>query len=595
MEPEASSSKRPKEAEGGEERPRKRRFKSRFGDAAPSAAASVASILGEDPAVKAAKLHDLQQSIAAQIARTSAALGQLKPNAPSLSLGTKKARDLSIRLDEQGREVDESGAVLAVKDSIAPVVTLKANQQVLKKAAGNPYLMHRTAEREKTEEGGDSEVVLDPELRARPARAKVGRPSFSFVQEGTFIRKAEQMREKELVREHRRLIRGGTSADRQDGAAEAQGDHYGELVRKIPPPRDALRHGAVPAIEWWDEALLSKTVRESMAAGERAGEDLTCERLYGMCSLDACVTHKYVQHPPAVKGLVVSKGGEAVMPVYLTKKERKRIRRQARLEKEQEKRDKVALGLMAAPEPKMKMSNFMKILGEQAIADPSRVEAMVQQQVSARLRAHLAANEARKLAPEQKKDKIHAKLAKEADKELVMAVFRVADLSDPRCRFKVDKNAQQWKLTGCVLLCPAANFQLVLVEGGARAIKHYIKLMVRRIKWDKRVGADGDDDEDERDDEGEDGDEDSEDVEGKSGASSSPKCLLVWRGTVQRRIFHNFRFQEYKSPEAARKVLNQRGLAHYWDLCEKSAVESDDVPIIMSTFHAVKPDPSSSL
>ena len=64
---------------------------------------------------------------------------------------------------------------------------------------------------------------------------------------------------------------------------------------------------------------------------------------------------------------------EEPLPVFLTKKERKRVRKAAREEKEREKRDKMMMGLIPAPEPKFKLSNFMKILGDQAVADPSKV------------------------------------------------------------------------------------------------------------------------------------------------------------------------------------------------------------------------------
>ncbi len=41
---------------------------------------------------------------------------------------------------------------------------------------------------------------------------------------------------------------------------------------------------------------------------------------------------------------------------------------------------------------------------------------------------------------------------------------RVHDLSKPAIKFKVDMNAQQLHLTGCVMLFPDVN--LVIVEGG---------------------------------------------------------------------------------------------------------------------------------
>ena len=77
--------------------------------------------------------------------------------------------------------------------------------------------------------------------------------------------------------------------------------------------------------------------------------------------------NSYVQHPVAVKA-VGGERAEVPLPMYLTKKERKRIRKTAREEREREKRDKMMMGLLPAPEPKFKLSNFMKVLGDQAVA-----------------------------------------------------------------------------------------------------------------------------------------------------------------------------------------------------------------------------------
>ncbi|CAM9532428.1 unnamed protein product, partial [Discosporangium mesarthrocarpum] len=67
-----------------------------------------------------------------------------------------------------------------------------------------------------------------------------------------------------------------------------------------------------------------------------------------------------------------------------------------------------------------------------------------------------------------------------------LAVFRVTDLSDPKKRFKIDVNAQQRYITGAVLMCNdpmETGLNLVLVEGGAKALKAYVKLMTKRIRW----------------------------------------------------------------------------------------------------------------
>lgn len=128
------------------------------------------------------------------------------------------------------------------------------------------------------------------------------------------------------------------------------------------------------------------------------------------------------------------------------------------------------------------------------------------------------------------------------------------DLSNPQHRFKVDVNAQQYHLTGGVLMCTEGNVNLVVVEGGRKAIKHYARLLTKRINW---LGdAEDSDDSDASDDE-------SKETKGNG-------CSLVWQGVVARKAFSNFRFQECRSAPTARKVMEAKGVAHYWDLVAKS-------------------------
>ncbi len=51
------------------------------------------------------------------------------------------------------------------------------------------------------------------------------------------------------------------------------------------------------------------------------------------------------------------------------------------------------MGLIAPPEPKFKLSNFMKVLGDQAVADPSKVEQRVMQQMRQRQLNHEMRNQ----------------------------------------------------------------------------------------------------------------------------------------------------------------------------------------------------------
>lgn len=71
----------------------------------------------------------------------------------------------------------------------------------------------------------------------------------------------------------------------------------------------------------------------------------------------------------------------ALLPVFLTKKEQKKLRRQNRREAWKEKQEKIRMGLEPPPEPKLKLSNMMRALGQQAVQDPTKVEAHVREQM----------------------------------------------------------------------------------------------------------------------------------------------------------------------------------------------------------------------
>jgi hypothetical protein len=116
-----------------------------------------------------------------------------------------------------------------------------------------------------------------------------------------------------------------------------------------------------------------------------------------------------------------------------------------------------------------------------------------------RMKRHEERNAARKLTPEQRREKKRRKLFENTSLMTRVAVFRVPyrALIHPKIRFKVDINASQYYLSGVALLCedkdsPEATFGLVCVEGGPKAIRRYKKLMLRRIKWDTADDQDAD-------------------------------------------------------------------------------------------------------
>lgn len=263
------------------------------------------------------------------------------------------------------------------------------------------------------------------------------------------------------------------------------------------------------------------------------------------------------------------------------------------------------LGLIPAPEPKFKLSNFMKVLGDQAIADPSRVELKVIQQMQQRILNHEMRNQAAKLTPKERKEKKTRKLMEDVSKGIHVAVFRVTDFSSLKHRFKVDVNAQQLFLSGLVLLCQddTKNKNLVVVEGGPKAVRKFIRLMVQRIRWeesgepstnesrilneeggwnyqpqeqqdeagDGEAGA-GEDDDQSVDDEENNDDENLDSLPKAEEADKNKvkRCDLLWQGIVPRKLFAGFKYQETKSSSAAKKMLEAKGAAHYWDMIENA-------------------------
>ena len=54
------------------------------------------------------------------------------------------------------------------------------------------------------------------------------------------------------------------------------------------------------------------------------------------------------------------------------------------MEREKEKQELVRQGLLDPPKPKVKLSNLMRVLGTEAVADPSAMEKVVRNQMAER-------------------------------------------------------------------------------------------------------------------------------------------------------------------------------------------------------------------
>uniref|UniRef100_A0A1I8ERQ9 Uncharacterized protein n=1 Tax=Wuchereria bancrofti TaxID=6293 RepID=A0A1I8ERQ9_WUCBA len=279
----------------------------------------------------------------------------------------------------------------------------------------------------------------------------------------------------------------------------------------------------VPLVEWWDEVVLGGSY--DMIPDENIDSD-----------------NKYVK---TITNLV-----------YLTSRERKKIRRQNRKEAQKEQTEKIRLGLMKAPEPKVKLSNLMRVLGSDAVQDPTKVEAHVRKQMAERQRKHEVTNQQRKLTKDQRSEKKIRKIKEDTSLAVHMTVYKVKSLAHPAKKFKVEMNAKQLHMTGLILL--HNNINLVIVEGGPKQQKAFKNLMLNRIKWgDEIIGQ-------------------KKEAENKDTPGERNDCSLIWEGIQKRRNFGEVKCMVATLEKQAREILEKHGAAHFWDLAYSTSLLADE-------------------
>lgn len=290
----------------------------------------------------------------------------------------------------------------------------------------------------------------------------------------------------------------------------------GEPLYHQDPPRDA--------VEWWDAYYVNGTTYDAIDDPT----NIVLDNEHAPVSI-------YIQHPVFVKP-AYEKHLPGEIPMFLTKKELKRKRkneRQARFKAQQE---RIQKGLEPPPPPKVKLLNLMSVLTNEAIKDPTAVEKQVQRQVEAREREHLKQNEARKLTKDQIHEKHHLQREKDVSKGIFRKVYKVDRLQDPQHFFKVDKNAQQLELKGlCVV---DKDMTLIVVEGGAKSLKFYDKLIMKRIDWTKSNRPEID-------------------LKGN-------KVVKVWEGQMKDIQFQRWSVIKIKSEEELDSVLEKFRIDNYW-------------------------------
>lgn len=276
-----------------------------------------------------------------------------------------------------------------------------------------------------------------------------------------------------------------------------------------------------PLVEWWDVPYLRT----------RLYREFYDKKKEFFLDDEQALVSVYVQHPVAIPP---PSDGPVEQKIYLTKDEMRRKRRNERQIKHKEKQDRIKLGLDPPPPPKVKLANLMNVLTDEAIKDPTGVERRVRQEIQDRYDKHMAENEARKPTREQKLEQVKESQERDLLKGLMTTVYKVKTLSDGQQFYKVDMNAKQLGLFGMALINP--RFCLVIVEGGAKSIRFFKKLMMNRIKWDKLATQE----------------------------TIDNGCVEVWEGEVLDFSFKKWSPMYTNDDDDAYKVLKKFGHENYW-------------------------------
>ncbi|XP_068148878.1 U4/U6 small nuclear ribonucleoprotein Prp3 isoform X2 [Drosophila tropicalis] len=466
-----------------------------------------------DDADKAKKIAELQAQIRAKLTGNLASLIQ-----PTAAVAE---RPKPLILDEEGRTVDKSGRAINIP-TVTP--TLKANirakkREVFQRQTG---LTLTGGDRNEASSSAQDEAIkyFDDRIAQKPTVRN--KRTLRFHEPGKFLQMAERMRMKSQLE---RLQNEISQIARKTGISSAT------KLALIAPKQDMPDD--VPAMEWWDSVVLVQDLQ-------------TVDEASGKISIRHGAITNLIEHPTQMKP-----PNEPLKPVYLpvflTKKERKKLRRQNRREAWKEEQEKIRLGLVAPPEPKLRISNLMRVLGTDAVQDPTKIEAHVREQMAKRQKAHEDANNARKLTSEQKSEKKQRKLKEDTSCGVHVSVYRIRDLQDNQSKkFKVETNAKQLQMTGSVVLF--RDCCVVVVEGGPKQQKKYRRLMLHRIKWEEDM------------------------VKGNDGQDVANSCVLVWEGTSQRRHFGEIKFKIFPMEKMAREFFQKHQVEHYWDLAYSGAV-----------------------
>ncbi|RVE41717.1 hypothetical protein evm_013629 [Chilo suppressalis] len=253
-------------------------------------------------------------------------------------------------LDREGRTIDNTGKRVQLTH-VAP--TLKANIRAKRREEFRATLAAPTPDTREL-----AGAWVDARVHAKPA-ARLKR-QLRFHEPGKFRQLAERLRMKAQLEKLQNEI---SQIARKTGISSA--------TKLALLASDAPDSDRVPDIEWWDSVILMTPEereakrRQSSASGT---DDRTPAQRVLACNtgdddivdnLNLAAVTNLVEHPQQLRP-PTEPLKPTYMPVFLTKKERKKLRRQSRREAWKEEQEKVRLGLEAPPEPKLRIQDLFE-------------------------------------------------------------------------------------------------------------------------------------------------------------------------------------------------------------------------------------------
>ncbi|KAJ1608006.1 putative U4/U6 associated RNA splicing factor [Cryptosporidium canis] len=279
---------------------------------------------------------------------------------------------------------------------------------------------------------------------------------------------------------------------------------------------------SIPEFEHWDMPFIKQ--KETVLDGEFPFEILVSK------------INNLIEHPVPIEPHYDPNEGVS-STIFLTPKEKARLRKRNRQEKTMEKQDRIRMGIDPPVPPKLKLTNLLNVLTEKAIAEPTCMESEIKRQRSERVMLHESRNSSLKLNHDDMNNKKADKWKLDPESPVVhSAIFKIGNLRNKRYIFKIDRNAQDCHLTGCCVIS-TIDPCVILIEGSKKSVQFYKNLLQNRIKWDQPK-------------------------------ETETYCSLIWEGIRPSRIFLKWKLYYCHSKEDAYKFFLDNNSLDLWNISQ---------------------------